>query len=191
MPSTAKHVNGARDVSPSTVVQRMYDEARGDLNRAAEMTVNYVDNMPSLRKEFIRIAARQLLGQIGVVERRAIEREISCTHDKVKPFKSAPYRMDAGTRAAQARMRQRGNNHFSALFDMKFKVNGVDTRLGDMTGQQAIAEGSAILAVATKSVRTGRFLINVGNAAGGKRVQDAVSTDEIARIKAEADGETI
>lgn len=178
------HVTGAKSITPQTIVQMKYDETAGDLDAAADKIVEYVRGLP-VADEFVRIGARQLLGQVGIIERKAIERTFA---DAVggTPFRKAPHVMNEAAIAAQDRMRSRGRNHLSALFDMKFKVGGIDTRLGDMTGTQAGEIARPMLDTGTATVRTAKWLLALATAAGSKRIQDAVTSSRIEAMRVSA-----
>jgi len=155
----------------------MYDEAQGDLNRATEMVANYVANFPRLTDELVRYAARGMLNEIGQAKRYQITHVAATAADK---------RMTPAEKASQRRAISSGAIIIETLYDMPYKVNGVDTPLGNMTGAEVEVEGQRFLGQGTKMVREGRWLLAVAAKAGERKVRDAIKIKELLRLKAEA-----
>lgn len=178
MNAHARHVTGAQALSVRGVVQMMYDDANGDLTKATDMVASYVAGYPRLITEMVRYAARSMLNEIGQAKRY----QIVGAHD------GRDYsRMTPAVKAAQQRALASGAIIRETFYDLPYKVNGVDTKLGDMTGAEVEAEGQRLLGCGTKMVRDGRWLISVAAKVGTKRVRDAIKIKDLARLKAEAD----
>jgi hypothetical protein len=186
MNTAARRQTGAQTLTAKSVAERMYDEARGDLKRAEDMIVNYISSMsgttPAFAVEFIRRGARSMLNEIGQTARYRIE---AAQHTKI------PHTINEGTRAAIRRAQRLGQIVTETLFDMPYKWNGVDVKLGDLTGEQVIEIGNQQLARGSTMVREGRWLIRAGALAGDKVMRAALTADELAKIKAEAEGMSV
>jgi Ethanolamine utilization protein EutJ (predicted chaperonin) len=162
----------------------MYDEAKGDLNAAVEKISNYVANFPTIADEFVRIGARSLLNEVGQKERKRIETAQSCGT-------KTPHTMSPAVHAAQRRAQRQGLIVTETLFDMPFKWQGVDTKLGDLSGTQVVEIGNGFLGQGVDMVRKGRWLISAGERAGSKTMRAALTAADLAKIKAEAEGMTV
>lgn len=179
----ARRLTGATSLTARSVTERMYDEARGDLNAAVEKISNYVSNFPTIADEFVRIGARSLLNEVGQKERKRIDTAQSGT--------KTPHTANAGTLAAIRRAQRQGLVITETLFDMPFKWQGVDTKLGDLSGTQVVEIGNGFLGQGVDMVRKGRWLIRAGERAGSETMRAALTAADLAKIKAEAEGMTV
>lgn len=182
--SQRRHATGAQASTARRIADRMYHEAKGDLARATDMVANYVSKFPILADELVRLGARSLLNEIGQLERKRIETAVSVQTKK-------PHTMNPGVHAAVRRAVKLGQIVEETFFDMPFKWNGVDTKLGDLTGDQVVEIGNGFLGQGTDMVRKGKWLIAAGSRAGERKMRAALTAQELAKIKAEAERMTV
>jgi len=180
--SQARRATAGHALTARSIAVRMHDEAKGDLARACDMVANYVKQFPILTDELVRLGARSLLNEIGQLERKRIESVVS---DRTSPKK--PHTMSSAVMAAQRRAVMSGQLVEETLFDMPFKWQGVDTKLGDLTGEQVVEIGGGFLGQGTDMVRKGKWLIAAGQRAGGKLMRAALTAADLQKIKAEAE----
>lgn len=177
-----KHVSGAKPISVQTLAQQFFDKTKsGDLAEASRKLAEYVDGIPSLRMELLMLAARSIMNGIVVTDRRLIERDMSY-RSKADRSNSAPFRLNAAARATQQR-RMNPTAVRAALMNLPYVIDGVCRPLREWTGTDMLHYGEIELVKGRTAMRNARFAIAVGNAAGDKKIGEALTEEALAKIK--------
>lgn len=179
MNAHARHVTGARAISVQTLARQMLTEAGGDLNKATDKFVGYLANFPRLAEEVLRIGARKLINEVPQNARNDIIRA------ETTPAK-APPRMNDGARRAQERALKLGGHLKSSLLSMPFVIGSISKPLAEWIGTEIAAYGESQLLAGATQIRNARFAIAVGNAAGHKKIGQALKESDVSFLREEA-----
>lgn len=178
-----KHVSGAKPISIQTLAQQFFDKRKdGDVAAASREMAEYTDKIPSLRMELQTMAARQLMN--GVVRH-----DWRTTWSEGNSKQKAPFRMNESAKQSQARMRSTGAVR-AALMSLPYTINGICRPLCEWTGADMLHYGSVELEKGRTAMRNARFAIAVGNAAGSKKVGDALTEEALAKFKEQSADES-
>jgi hypothetical protein len=183
------HPHGARDMGHRTIAAMYLDDANGDIAKAAEDLMSYLAANPRLADEFTRIGVRSVLQSLPIAERGAMQRERASGGGVAAGSPQQRAHLEAGLASARARLVSTAGAVRSALLDMPYTIGQQRRKLRDWTGDEVLKSGEANLASAQTQARNARFLILVGKAAGARRIGDALTEKEVARLDREASGQ--
>lgn len=181
-----RHPHGARDMGHRTLAAMYLDDANGDIARAAEDLMSYLTANPRLADEFTRIGVRSVLQSLPIAERGAMQRGRAGGGVVAAGSQQQRAHLEAGLASARARLVSTSGVVKNALLDMPYTIGQQRRKLRDWTGDDVLKSGEASLSSAQTQARNARFLILVGRAAGSRRIGDALTEKDVAKLDREA-----
>jgi len=177
--------------TPQSVAERMLSHAKGDMEAATKAMVEYAEQHENIRRIVLWNGCRAVLNGIARSDRPAAD--LTASNDtwnpgELRPTEKAKWKPNAAAFAAAERQKSLGAAHQGApLLNAQYVINGICKPLREHIGTDVVAFGNTQLEASKTGVRNARFWIAIGEAAGARKVGDAVTTSEALRLRKEAD----